>query len=500
MIKNKLLLVFFVVSGLIMSCNSNNEAITGGFITIKGVYNLTSPWPAKNVKFSKIEYGKRVEKGVYKLGKDKKYGFTVAPEKEGFYILHSDYNQIPVYVKGNQVFNVSINGGNKYVMTNIPDEENQVLYDYMKLTDTLLYYRTFASVIPVTYKEFFPFYKEFIPKMKAFHKKVNTSNAKFNKLMHAYIDLDIEDQAVYFLQTPRKEHPTTEQIEKMAPFYKDFIDNEVFKTTIILDIPKGIEALRGHDMYYITHVLKIKMGDGPAEPETLEELEAQTEADKADLQRRRIAFFKELDKNMGASVKNDTLKAFYVLEELPRYKSYNKKYADFMKPYRQYIALSDYVKTKVEDFEATIKTTGAGSPGVDFTYKDINGKEVSFADFRGKVVYIDVWATWCAPCKQEIPYLKELEKEFKGKDIQFISISMDKPKHHEKWKKFVEDNELTGIQLFADNAFDSKLAKDYQINSIPRFLLFDKDGLIVNADAIRPSNPDLKGLLEDLLK
>jgi thiol-disulfide isomerase/thioredoxin len=336
--------------------------------------------------------------------------------------------------------------------------------------------------------------------MKAFHKKVNTSNARFNKLMHAYIDLDIIEQAEYFLYTPRKEHPTTEQTEEMAPFYKDFVDNNVFKTTIILDLPKGISALSLNDMYYISNVLKVHMADGPAAPQTQAELDADTEEAQKERAARLADFFKRLAKVQGSSIKNDTLKAFYVLEELPKYKSYNKEYADFMKPYRQYIELSDYVKTKVEAFEATIRTTGAGSPGINFTYKDINDKEVSFADLRGKVVYIDVWATWCAPCKQEIPYLKKLEEEFKGKDIQFVSISMDKPKHHEKWKKFVEDNELTGIQLFADNAFDSKLAKDYQINSIPRFLLFDKDGLIVNADAIRPSNPDLKGLLEDLLK
>jgi len=482
----------FMVSMFLISCQ-NKESISGGFTTIKGTYDLTIPWPTQIVKLSKVEYGKHVELGEYKLNEDKKFGFTVASNKEGFYVLHSEYNQIPVYVKGDQVFNLSIREGNKYALTDIPDEENKVLYEYKQLTDTLLYYSIFSGANPATYKEFFPFYESFIPKMKAFHKKVNTSNVRFNELMHAYIDLDIIHQAEYFLQTPRPEHPTAEQIEELAPFYKDFVENDVLKTTLILDLPKGINALRSHDMFYVSNILKTQMADDPKELQTDEEL-------KKGRALRRADFIKRLRQVQGSSITNDTLKAFYVLEELPRFKAYNTEYIAFMKPYRPLIELSAYTKTKVEAFEATIRNTGEGSPGVDFTYKDIKDNDVSFTDFRGKIVYIDVWATWCAPCKQEIPFLKELEEEFKGEDIVFVSISLDKPNVHKKWKKFVKEQELTGIQLFADNAFDSKIAKDYKISAIPRFMLFDKQGIIINADAQRPSDPDLKAILRDLLK
>jgi thiol-disulfide isomerase/thioredoxin len=384
-------------------------------------------------------------------------------------------------------------------MSDIPDEENRVLYEYKQLTDTLLYYSLFSGSNPATYKEFFPFYESFIPKMKAFHKKVNTSNARFNELMHAYIDMDIIYQAEYFLYTPRPEHPTPEQIDDLAPFYKDFVSSNVFSTTIILDLPKGISALRTNDLFYVSNVLKVRMADGPKAPVTAEEFEADTEEAKKERALRRADFLKRLRKVQGSSVTNDTLRGFYVLEELPRFKAYNEEYIDFMKPYRPYIELSAYVKTKVEDFETKIRPTGAGAPGFNFTFRDINDKDVSFTDFRGKIVYIDVWATWCAPCKQEMPFLKELEEEFKGEDIEFVSISLDKPKAHKKWKKFVKDHELSGVQLFAEKAFESTIAKDYKINSIPRFLLFDKEGTIINTDAKRPSDPDLKKILKKLL-
>jgi thiol-disulfide isomerase/thioredoxin len=492
----KVLIAFFITAIFLISCNNTKkETITGGFTTIKGTYDLSIPWPPREVKLSKIEYGKNVEVGVYKLKADKKYGFTIATEEEGFYVLSSDYNQIPLYIKGNQVFNVNITA-NRYIQQNIPDEENEVLYKYMQLTDTLLYYRNFSTVNIASYKDFFPFYEKFIPKIKAFHKKIKTNNKKFNELMHAYVDLDIEEQATVFIQTPREEYPTTEQ---MPSFYKDFMAGENFKTTKILNLPKGISALRSHVMYYILHLLKIKM-EGSPPPSTREEAEAQTDADREDYRKRHAAFMKKRDANIGSSIKNDTLKAFFILEELHRFKALNKKYIDFMKPFREYIELSDYVKGKVEEHETKIRSTEAGSPGADFTYKDVDDKEVSFSDLKGKYIYIDAWAMWCSPCKQEIPYLKKLEEEFRGKDIHFVSISLDKPKDLKKWKKFVKDNKLTGIQLFTDNAFESKIAKDYKINAIPRFLLFDKEGLIINADAKRPSDPELKKILKDLLK
>ena len=119
-------------------------------------------------------------------------------------------------------------------------------------------------------------------------------------------------------------------------------------------------------------------------------------------------------------------------------------------------------------------------------------------DLKGKYVYVDVWATWCGPCKREIPFLKEVEKAYHGKNIEFVSISVDKAKDHATWKKMVEEKELTGIQLFAENDWNSNFVKGYKINGIPRFILIDPAGKIVSPDAPRPSSDDLKVLLNEL--
>ena len=122
----------------------------------------------------------------------------------------------------------------------------------------------------------------------------------------------------------------------------------------------------------------------------------------------------------------------------------------------------------------------------------------SLADFKGKLVYIDVWASWCKPCVGEIPHLKELEAKFHGKNIEFVSISIDEDK--EAWKSAVKAHDLKGVQLIADNAFKSQFISDYDINQIPTFLLIDKNGKIVDPNAPRPSDPQLVEVLEKLLK
>ncbi|AXG73539.1 TlpA family protein disulfide reductase [Flavobacterium arcticum] len=141
-----------------------------------------------------------------------------------------------------------------------------------------------------------------------------------------------------------------------------------------------------------------------------------------------------------------------------------------------------------------------GKPSPLFTYENHKGGTTSLKDFRGKYVYIDVWATWCGPCRKEIPYLQKIEKKYHDKDIVFVSISVDKEKDHTKWKKFVDKEALGGVQLIADKDWKSDFIAAYDIHSIPRFLLIDPKGNVVRSDAARPSDPALQELLDKLLK
>ncbi len=146
---------------------------------------------------------------------------------------------------------------------------------------------------------------------------------------------------------------------------------------------------------------------------------------------------------------------------------------------------------------ATLKSITPGNPSPTFNYDNFKGGKTSLESLKGKVVYIDVWATWCGPCRGELPHLQKVEKAYHGKNIAFVSISVDEK--IDAWKKMVEKQKLGGIQLHADKAFKSDFVKAYGINGIPRFILLDKEGKIVKADAPRPSNPELKKLLDETL-
>lgn len=141
-----------------------------------------------------------------------------------------------------------------------------------------------------------------------------------------------------------------------------------------------------------------------------------------------------------------------------------------------------------------------GKPAPDFSYENHKGGKSKLSDFKGKYVYIDNWATWCGPCRQQIPFLQQLEEQYKGKNIEFVSISIDEMKNHDKWKKFVTDQQLGGVQLMADKDWNSDFIRSFNIMSIPRFILIGPDGKVIDADAKRPSDPALAAQLDQLLK
>lgn len=177
--------------------------------------------------------------------------------------------------------------------------------------------------------------------------------------------------------------------------------------------------------------------------------------------------------------------------------SANKSLEPMLKSLESYIGSGIALKTELPK----------GSPSPTFSdYENYDGTTTSLADLAGKYVYIDVWATWCGPCKAEIPFLKEIEKEYHGKDIQFVSLSIDDDRSHggswdkarEDWKAMIADKELGGIQIFAPKGWQTEFIQAYKINGIPRFILIDPAGNVVSPDAPRPSSDELKALLTEL--
>jgi len=143
------------------------------------------------------------------------------------------------------------------------------------------------------------------------------------------------------------------------------------------------------------------------------------------------------------------------------------------------------------------------APG--FALNAIDGKNVSLEDLKGKFLYVDIWATWCRPCIQQLPAMKELEEKYRGQNIEFVSISVDNDRDKAKWQKMVQDKEMKGVQLFAGK--QTSFSSDYKISAIPKFLIIGKEGEIINENPPRPMdyrtgqvNQELVAILDNLIK
>jgi len=126
-----------------------------------------------------------------------------------------------------------------------------------------------------------------------------------------------------------------------------------------------------------------------------------------------------------------------------------------------------------------------GRPAPDFAVSDREGQTVKLRDFRGSYLYITVWATWCVPCKSELPYLELLDKQYYGKNIKFLTVAIDDPGNRKNWEHFLDEHNYPGVHTIVDA--DGKFNEAYMIISVPRFILIDPLGNIVNSNAPRPS-------------
>lgn len=181
-------------------------------------------------------------------------------------------------------------------------------------------------------------------------------------------------------------------------------------------------------------------------------------------------------------------------------RKYNlKANTNFEDEQEKFKSLAAYVENEKKRAElinsfSNLKYTLKGAKLPDVSFKDVTGKEVNLQSLKGNYIYIDLWASWCVPCIAEIPNLHNLENDYKGKNIAFVSISLDENK--KAWRDKMMELKLEGVQL---ELGDSNYDKLMNVSGIPHFLLYDPAGKLLMYKAPRPSTKEIRTILDQSL-
>jgi thiol-disulfide isomerase/thioredoxin len=160
---------------------------------------------------------------------------------------------------------------------------------------------------------------------------------------------------------------------------------------------------------------------------------------------------------------------------------------------------STELKNVVREDIARWEKLGPGKPAPEFAGLAPDGRKISLSDLRGKVVYVDIWATWCGPCIGEFPDSKKVQSGFKGNDkVAFLYVSVDRDTL--AWRKMVAGDKVPkGIHIINGSDSPNSVWNQYHVWGIPRYLLIDAAGRMVATHAVRPSSGKVTAELQKLL-
>lgn len=410
------------------------------------------------------------------------FAIPVNIKSKGFYYLSSPRWKSRVYLQPLDNLQVEVDNKTGFLTSVNGSLVNQILYNWQQLTLPITSYGYTLSIFAadnVDLTSYTNTYRKLQPVMDAFVKDIDIKdNAIKAQVREALsIDKDLAAMNLLFQLSAKKIGAFRAQprdFNDIPDFYKTFIQSGKFNSTSLLKIGETRQYMKLYALLNVAALPKEKR-DQLSKGEKL--------------------------KLMINSISNDTLKSYLFKDQMDQIEINNlSEFRETFEPLKKYAKLSPAKEAYKGIFAAYAGDTAfIGKSAYDFSLPDSTGKMVSMKDFKGRVVLIDVWATWCGPCKAQMPFLKEIEEEYVGnKNIVFVGISLDKIEARQKWVNMVNEKQLGGVQLIDD--FGKAFGRKYQLTAIPRFMLIDKQGKWIEIRCPKPeAKEDLKKYIDKAL-
>jgi len=435
--------------------------------TIHGFKKQANPnWLPGGLTLYQIKNGSAVKVDMQRPDAEGNFSYTV-DVKEGIYFFSTPskggYFSHVLYLKGGEQKKLDFYDDYKSFVVDKPNAETKALQAWT------IAFNKFVNATKKKPADSYSQYDELVKFASSFLKSNKTTNTYFNTWLADKTDTDVKYfRAANFFRFGRV-NGRYDSSGVGQSFYQPLYDKKIINDARLLRSEHGMELLNYTFAYW-----KLKEGS------TTEQLVANL-----------------FSPENAAEISNSSVKVAFLLYKMPGIREY-EDFVKYVQPYKALFTTAEQKALYQKRYEE-LYLFAKGTPGYDFKLKDVNDKTYTLSSFKGKVVVIDMWAMWCAPCLAEKPVMEKIAQGYHDRnDIVFVGVSTDGLNRKEVWKGFVKKKGFTSIELLSNHT--ESIQKYYRIEGIPRFLVFDRQGKIVTVEAPMPSDPAFKKLLDQTLK
>ncbi len=375
----------------------------------------------------------------------------------GLYLFGKNKNLLfPVYLKGGERVNLELRNNLLNITGDNISKENRALFDWENCVHEMKVGSYLHKYLPgghaLDHEQMFGQLQRVAASKEKFLAALEVKKSKFSAFLINKIKADFDFYLMNYLRTEKFNIPDSSALDE---YYGTFVPDAVFQDTEILDVPHVGKMLESYVWY----------------------LNRDNEQEKGE-----VKYFTE-------SLKEKSLQQEYLLSAASGMKFYDE-YQNLFAQVGEEFFDAEYMSEMAKE-EQRLLWSKPGSAAFDFEAMAPDSSMVKLSDYKGKTVVVDVWATWCEPCRRMMPMFHELQKQLQNENVVFLSVCVGTWIEYDQWLEMNKLFHLTENTLFV-SGWNSDFVKNYHITGVPRYMIFDKEGAIVTLSAPNPTTPKLK--------